>query len=355
MLVAEGTPGFCADVAKAMGDELTIVCARTPEAALARAREDFAVAMVDLRFPGGGLRLVEDLTALSPDTHILLYGHDPTADELEHAINYHVAGFIRLPFNPDLLRERVSHLLQAPPRTGALGSMVSKLHTEVRTRNDLLLRARRAGLLALARLAEHRDTETGLHVERVAALSEELTRLMREAGVYADQISGDFEHAISMGAALHDIGKVAIPDTILRKPGALTNDEFELMKTHCVRGWEVIEAGRKADGGADPDMKVAADVIRHHHERWDGTGYPDGLRGEEAPLAARIVAVIDAYDAMRSQRVYNPERASNDAVAEIRRCVGTQFDPLIAEVFLANVDKLEEIGRSIDRITARWR
>lgn len=194
-----------------------------------------------------------------------------------------------------------------------------------------------------------------MHVERVAAFSEELAKRMREEGVYADQINDEFLASIGMAAALHDIGKVAIPDAILRKPARLTPEEFEFMKTHTIKGWEVMEAGRKAYGGEDYEMNLAALVIRHHHEKFGGGGYPDGLKGEEIPLVARIVAVIDAYDAMRSKRIYNPERAKDDTAAEIRRCMGTHFDPKIADVFLRHLDAIEDIGRTIDRVTARWK
>lgn len=357
LLVAESEREVCNVVEQAAAGLLPVECVHDAEAACnkAAAHPHPEIALIDLRFRGGGLTLANEIFVLSPDTHILLFGANPTVEELEEAVNSHVAGFMRMPFGPESVRARISHLLHSPPRSRGLGGVISNLHTEVRARSEMLVRARRAGLMALARLAEYRDTETGMHVERVAEFSEELSLLLQRENVYADQITSPFLQSIRLAAAVHDIGKVAIPDSILHKPARLTPEEFELVKTHTIKGWEVIEAGRKADRGTDYEMTLAAQVIRSHHEKFDGSGYPDGLKGEAIPLAARIVAVIDAYDAMRSTRVYNPERARDDTAAEIRRCMGSHFDPKIADVFLRHIDVFEMMGRNIDRVTARWK
>lgn len=357
LLVAESEREVCKVVEQAAAGLLPVECVHDAEAACKRAAANPQpqIALIDIRFRGGGMILANELFVLSPDTHILLYGDNPSVEELEQAVNSHVAGFMRMPFGQESVRARISHLLQSPPRSRGLGGVISNLHTEVRTRSEMLVRARRAGLMALARLAEYRDPETGMHVERVAAFSEELSLLLQRENVYADQITSPFLQSIRLAAAVHDIGKVAIPDSILHKPARLTPEEFELVKTHTIKGWEVIEAGRKVDRGTDYEMTLAAQVIRSHHEKFDGSGYPDGLKGEAIPLAARIVAVIDAYDAMRSTRVYNPERARDDTAAEIRRCMGSHFDPKIADVFLRHIDMFETMGRNIDRVTARWK
>jgi len=310
--------------------------------------------MIDVAVEGGALGVIDQLTACSPDTHLLLFGAAPTAEQLEHAINRNVAGFVRFPPDPERLRETVTRLAQSPPRSGALGTVIAGLHTEVRERQAMLLRARRSGLLALARLAEHRDSETGLHLERVASFALLLASLLKEARVYHEQITDEFLAGIRIAAALHDIGKVAVPDAVLRKPGRLTPEEFGVMKTHCVRGWEVIQAARREEGGHDPQLALASEVVRSHHEKWDGSGYPDGLKGEQIPLAARIVGVIDAYDAMRSKRVYSGAVGMRDALAEITRGVGTHFDPAIAPVFVRHAEEFELLGRSLERVTARW-
>jgi putative two-component system response regulator len=310
--------------------------------------------MLDADLASTSTDLLDHLAGISPDTHLLQFGANPTAQQLEQALNRNLAGFVRVPIVAEKLRETVARLLQAPPRSGALGPMIANLHTEARERHSMLVRARRSGLLALARLAEHRDSDTGLHLERVSVFAGLLATLLRGNNLYRQEISDDFVSAIRLAAALHDIGKVAVPDTILRKPGKLTPEEFAVMQQHCVKGWEVIEAARQEEGGYDLQLRLASEVVRSHHERWDGTGYPDRLAGMQIPLSARIVAVIDVYDAMRSKRVYSNAQCQDAALAEISQDGGRHFDPAIAPVFVAHAGEFEDLGRSLERITARW-
>lgn len=347
MLVAQGSIDVSGLFSQA-ADGLDLVYAGTHQEAFARVREGFHVALVDLRIPGGGLSLAGALATGQPRMPVLLYGSDPTSEELEEALNLGLAGFLRLPMDVKKVRDSLTRILG---RTAFKSVQASSQQAAAEPQP----RARRAGLLALAKLIEQRDTETGLHVERVAAFSEALAFRLRDAGVYVAQLDDNLLQSIGIAAWLHDIGKVSIPDAILRKPGRLAPDEFELMKTHCVKGWEVIQAARRAEGGTDPELVLTGEVIRHHHERWDGLGYPDGLKGEATPLAARIVAVIDAYDAMRSKRLYNPERGTRESLEEIQRCAGSHFDPRIAEVFLRHADEFEQLGRTLERVTARWK
>jgi HD-GYP domain-containing protein (c-di-GMP phosphodiesterase class II) len=137
-----------------------------------------------------------------------------------------------------------------------------------------------------------------------------------------------------VGTPLHDIGKIGIEDSILRKPGKLTEEEFEIMKTHTIRGYEILKDL--------PDMGPCLPIVRNHHERWDGKGYPDGLAGERIPKLARIVAVADAFDAMTTDRPYRPALPLEVAFAEIRDKAGTQFDPDMARAFLRLRPKIEE-------------
>jgi ribonuclease P protein subunit RPR2 len=175
-----------------------------------------------------------------------------------------------------------------------------------------------ATVRALSNAVEARDAYTGKHAERVAAYGLEIARAM--GSPLAD------DPQIEFGFLLHDVGKVAVPDAILYKPEPLTHEEHQLMSRHPVIGAEILR-----------DIEFlgeAKSVVRHHHERWDGSGYPDELRGEEIPLAARVFAVADALDALTTDRPYRPRSALADAVAEIRRGAGTQFDPLVVDAFL---------------------
>ena len=170
--------------------------------------------------------------------------------------------------------------------------------------------ARYRAAASLAKAVDARDTYTGSHSERVSDLA---ARVARRVGL-------DTEHVelTRLAGSLHDLGKLAIPEEILRKPGALTDSERLVLERHPQIGFRMLDSL-----GVDP----VADLVLHHHERWDGAGYPDGLKGEQIPLGARIIFVTDAYDAMTSDRVYRPKRSSDAALAELRRCAGTQFDP----------------------------
>jgi putative two-component system response regulator len=143
-------------------------------------------------------------------------------------------------------------------------------------------------------------------------------------------------------APLHDIGKVGIPDSILLKPGKLTPEEFEIMKTHTIIGENTLLDLKQRYSGYR-FLELAVNIARHHHERWDGTGYPDGLSGQSIPLSARIMAVADTYDALRSKRVYKDAISHNDSVEVIRQSSGTHFDPEIVEVFIECENEIIEI------------
>jgi PAS domain S-box-containing protein len=175
-------------------------------------------------------------------------------------------------------------------------------------------------LQRLARAAEIRDDETGRHTRRVAELA---ACLAREIGLGAEQV-----RTIRGAAPLHDIGKIGVPDGILRKRGPLTPDEMRVMRTHTVLG------GRILSGGRSSLMRTAESIALHHHERWDGAGYPQGLHGHEIPLAARVVAVADFFDALSHERPYRPALPAKEVTAAIADGAGSHFDPDLAEAFL---------------------
>ncbi len=189
-------------------------------------------------------------------------------------------------------------------------------------------------ILSLARLSEYRHAETGRHLERVRALSMALAEYLARDPRIPDRIDAAYISDLGRAAPLHDIGKVAIPDCILLKRGQLTREEFTLIKEHTIIGAETLRSVISS-GHEISFLQMAMDVARHHHERWDGTGYPDGLSGEDIPLCARIVGLADAYDAIRMPREYKPARSHEDATREILKGSGGQFDPRIVQAFCA--------------------
>jgi HD-GYP domain-containing protein (c-di-GMP phosphodiesterase class II) len=186
--------------------------------------------------------------------------------------------------------------------------------------------ARYRAAASLAKAVDARDTYTGSHSERVSDFA---ARVATRIGLDPEQVE-----LTRLAASLHDLGKLAIPEEILQKPGVLTDSERLVLERHPQIGFRMLDSL-----GVDP----VADLVLHHHERWDGAGYPDGQRGADIPLGARIIFVTDAYDAMTSDRTYRPRLSAEAAIAELERCAGTQFDPGIVEAFV------EELHASMER------
>ncbi len=189
-----------------------------------------------------------------------------------------------------------------------------------------------ATIIALARLAESRDDETGRHIERVQIFCRILAEELALQPKYASEITTEFVTNLFYAAPLHDIGKVGIPDAILLKPGKLTSEEFETMKRHTIIGWETLRAVTERYP-QNAFLTMGAIIARSHHERWDGNGYPDKLKGEEIPLAGRIMAVADVYEALRAKRCYKEPFSHEKSCAILKECAGTQFDPDIVAAF----------------------
>ncbi|MGB0716535.1 MAG: HD domain-containing phosphohydrolase [Phycisphaerae bacterium] len=201
-------------------------------------------------------------------------------------------------------------------------------------------------------LAEYRDEETTRHLERVSIMSGILSETMMREGIYGDQVNNRFVDMIVQAAPMHDIGKVGIPDEILTKPGSLTNEEFDVMKTHTVIGQRVLS---KAFDPMNPMplLSMCIDIAYCHHERFDGNGYPRGLKGQAIPLAARIIAVVDAYDAITSHRRYSKAKDHEEAVSIIQNDAGKHFDPEVVRAFDLSQEQFRRIGQKFgEQMTA---
>jgi putative two-component system response regulator len=197
-------------------------------------------------------------------------------------------------------------------------------------------------IFLLAKLAESRDPETGQHLERVQRYAKRLAETLAKTPEFAARIDPDFIRLVYQTSPLHDIGKVGIPDSVLLKPGRLSAAQFEIMKTHTTLGASTLDAALKRYPHAR-FLQVARDIAASHHERWDGSGYPRGLAGEQIPLAARIVAVADVYDALTTRRVYKDAFSHQVAREIIVSESGSHFDPSVVEAFLAAEQELSDI------------
>lgn len=199
-------------------------------------------------------------------------------------------------------------------------------------------------VFAMTKLAETRDNETGAHLYRLRDYTVQLARRIQQLPQFCGIVDDQFLADIYRSSPLHDIGKVGVPDKILLKPGRLTAHEFDVMKQHTTIGAGILEQAAR-QGNAGTFLRMAAKIARSHHERWDGSGYPDGLSGEQIPLAARIVAVADVFDALTSERPYKPTWSVERACAYIVERSGTHFDPGIANSFGICFPEIEKIHR----------
>ncbi len=199
-------------------------------------------------------------------------------------------------------------------------------------------------IITMADMVENRDSDTGAHIQKTAAYVDIIVKGLKKKGYYAEKLTPKFMSDVVRSAPLHDVGKINISDEILNKPGKLTNEEFEIMKTHTTAGKLIIEHAISTVEG-DSYLKEARNMAAYHHERWDGKGYPEGLHGEVIPLSARIMAVADVFDALTSPRVYKPAFSIEKALSILEEGKGTQFDPKCVEVFMEELDEVKVVLR----------
>lgn len=219
----------------------------------------------------------------------------------------------------------------------------AELGARLRTACRLLsLETRDVAIFAMAKLAESRDPETGAHLERVRSYAKLLALQLSQDGPYQEEINSEFVRLIVLTCPLHDIGKVSIPDHVLLKPSRLDDREFEIMKSHAQAGADTLAKAMKQFPNA-LFLRMAWEIAGSHHERWDGKGYPQGLAGEAIPLAARIFAMADVYDALSSRRVYKDAFGHDVTRGIIVKGSGEQFDPAVVDAFLAVEQKFVDV------------
>ena len=240
-----------------------------------------------------------------------------------------VLDFISKPFNRLELISRVKNLLALELAHQELESKKANLEAIVSQRTEALRKTQLQVVQKLGRAAEYRDHETGAHILRMSNIS---ALLARELG-----FDDDYVQLILHASPMHDVGKIAIPDHVLLKPGKFIPEEWEIMKTHTTLGYEILQADDSRL------LQLASEIALHHHEKWDGTGYPHGLSGEQIPLSCRIVAVADVFDALLSHRPYKTPWSQEDATTFMNAQSGLQFDPQIMKVFNQHIDEIAAI------------
>lgn len=267
---------------------------------------------------------------LATDVPVVLISADASTENSLKAYGYDVADVIGKPFDPRVVLRRVSNIIDLYRHKYELEMMVADQTQKLRDQNELLRTNNQSLIDLLSNVVEFRDVESGEHVKRMKALTALLAHQVAvdcpEYGLNDEDIE-----IMTSAAALHDVGKIAIPDSILLKPGRLTKEEFEIMKTHAVQGCRILESAQIFNDKKYYDYSY--DICRHHHERWDGRGYPDGLAGDDISIAAQIVSLADVYDALTSERVYKPAYTPQQAVAMIRGGECGSFNPKLLACF----------------------
>lgn len=288
-------------------------------------REAFNLILTDLMMQDGdGLTLLDWAQARQPGLPVVMVTAASDVGTAIDSMRRGASDYLLKPFDDGMLLRTIQRALNRCRKMVESGAQWRNLEQEVRTRTDMLRwavedlqRSHDQMLLTLGDALDLRDSETEGHSKRVTAYTIALARAMA--------ISPHEIKVLAQGALLHDIGKIAIQDSILRKPGRLTEAERETMRSHCVLGYEML--------CRIPFLADAAEIVLSHHERFDGSGYPHGLRGNRIPLGARIFAVADTLDAITSDRPYQKARSFAAAVKEIKSCSGTLFDPDVVQAF----------------------
>ncbi|MDR0855203.1 MAG: response regulator [Christensenellaceae bacterium] len=263
-----------------------------------------------------------------------------------HGLSLGAIDYVSKPFSAPLLLKRIENHLLIEQQKKALRNVNDHLEDIVKQRTAQVINLQNTILSAVADLVEFRDDVTGGHVSRSQAFLSILIDLVIEARVYVKDVAKWNMNYIVPSAQLHDVGKIAISDIILNKPGKLTPEEFEIMKTHAQIGAQFIKQ-IEGNGADDHDfLRHARLIAGGHHEKWDGSGYPMGLKGEDIPLEARIMAIADVYDALVSARPYKRPLSTDEAKTIIVDGRGTHFDPILVDLFVEASEKFAEVVRN---------
>jgi putative two-component system response regulator len=252
--------------------------------------------------------------------------------------------YITKPISPPILEARVKTHLAAKAYSDFLTDKTAYLESEVARRTREVSAIQDVTIQAMASLAETRDSDTGNHIRRTQFYVKALTSKLKSHPNYSAYLTDSMIEMIFKSAPLHDIGKVGIPDRILLKPGRFEPEEFEIMKTHTTLGRDAIQAAENSLGLQVDFLSIAKEIAYGHQEKWDGSGYPEGLKGESIPVSARLMAVADVYDALISRRVYKDSMSHDKAISIIEEGKGSHFDPFMVDAFLTIQDEVKAIA-----------
>ena len=302
--------------------------------------------LLDINMPEmDGFEVMEQIRGdkRTADIPIIFLTADDKADTEIRCFQMGAMDFVRKPFIPDVLMSRVSKTIELEQYRNNLEKMVEEQADKITESTRRISAIQDSVIVGMANLIESRDGSTGKHVKNTQIYVKMIADELHKRGLFPGELTEEFIENIRKAAPLHDVGKIKVPDAVLQKPGQLTVEAFETMKTHTVHSRKIIDTiiGDVEDGEY---VKVVGDIAMYHHERWDGTGYPTGLAGEDIPLAARIMAVADVFDALYEERVYKPPIRPIERILQIMmEGRGTQFDPVIIDVFMEMMPEIKEM------------
>ena len=362
VLIVDDTPQNLTVLGELLHSQYRVRAVNSGERALRAATTDPRpeIILLDVMMPGmDGHEVLRRLRATpqTRDIPVIFITAMNGSDDEEQGLALGAVDYIAKPFNPSIVLARVRTHLELKHARDRLATENERLDAEVsrRMRENALIQD--LAMNSLANLAEIRDMETGHHIVRTQRYVELLAHELSDHPRFRQSLAGDRLEMIVRAAPLHDIGKVGIPDAILLKPGRLDSAEFSVMKTHAAIGAEAIgkamtetlavasEKGVQAVAGAFEFMRVAQEIARSHHEKWDGSGYPEGIAGEEIPVSARLMALADVFDALICRRVYKAPLPVEQTMDVIIKGRGTHFDPDVVDAFLRVREEFIAVAR----------
>lgn len=350
ILIVDDTKMNIDILVNAMGDRYDLSVAMNGPAALQLAKDEIPdLILLDIMMPGmDGFEVLEQLKAdkLTKDIPVILLSALSEVGNKAKGFTLGAVDYIIKPFHLEEVFARINTHLKLKAAQSALKEFNDSLQARVAEQVEELNKSQLAMIFALAKLSHTRDDNTGMHLERVQHLCKELSLALGEHPYYQNIITTEFADVIYHTSPLHDVGKVGIEDAILLKPGKLSQEEFEIMKTHTTLGSSTLESVLKHYPNNE-FIKMGIAIARHHHEKWDGKGYPDNLCGTDIPLSARIMALVDVYDALRTKRPYKEPFTHERSINIIQEQSGTAFDPDIAEVFLQSHERFDNVYNNL--------
>jgi len=340
ILVVDDTPDNLTLMTALLKDDYRVKVAHNGERALrlVQGGDPPALILLDIMMPGmDGYEVCRRLKAdpVTESIPIIFLTARSEAEDETRGLSMGAVDYIVKPISPPVVMARIRTQLMLKSASDFLRGKSDLLESEVARRTAEIQDLQDAMVLSMASLAETRDNETGNHLRRTQHYVKRLAQQLRLNPRYASELDDRRIDLLFKSAPLHDIGKVGIPDSILLKPSRLDAQEFAIMKTHTTLGRDAIVHAEQALGHEVPFLRFAKEIALSHQEKWDGSGYPEGLVGDAIPLSARLMALADVYDALISKRVYKPAFTHEDSVRMILEGNGTHFDPDVVQAFCA--------------------